>query len=249
MLYLIGIGLGNEKDISLNALEVLKSCEYVYLECYTSNIGFDIRNLEKLIGKTVVLADRNLVESNSDILIENANDNNVAFLVKGDVFSATTHISLFLSAKEKRIDVKVLHNASILTAIGDTGLMLYKFGKVVSIPFHNSGVEIPYDILKENLILGAHTLFLLDLKSSNEFMNFKDALNYLLNLEMEKSNGIFTSDTNVVLCAALGTDNAIIKYGKVGALIKLDINVYPQSIIVPGKLHFIEEEILRVFKI
>jgi diphthine methyl ester synthase len=35
-LYLIGLGLYDEKDISLRALEVIKSAAYIYLECYTS---------------------------------------------------------------------------------------------------------------------------------------------------------------------------------------------------------------------
>ena len=35
-LYLIGVGLGDEKDITVRGLEYVKSCEEVYLENYTS---------------------------------------------------------------------------------------------------------------------------------------------------------------------------------------------------------------------
>lgn len=36
VLYFIGLGLGDAKDISIKALEVVKRAEKVYLESYTS---------------------------------------------------------------------------------------------------------------------------------------------------------------------------------------------------------------------
>lgn len=36
MLYVIGLGLGDAKDITVKGLEILKRCELVYLESYTS---------------------------------------------------------------------------------------------------------------------------------------------------------------------------------------------------------------------
>lgn len=36
MLYFIGLGLGNEKDITLRGLEAVKSCDKIFLENYTS---------------------------------------------------------------------------------------------------------------------------------------------------------------------------------------------------------------------
>ena len=62
MLYMIGIGLGNEKDITLNQLDILNNSDLIYLECYTSMINFNIKDLEMLINKKIILADRNLVE-------------------------------------------------------------------------------------------------------------------------------------------------------------------------------------------
>ncbi len=238
MLYLIGIGLGNEKDLTLNALEIIKKADFVYLENYTSSLNFKIKEMEKLTDKEIIAADRNLAE-NTDEIVDNAEDNNVAFLVKGDVFSATTHADIFLRAKKRNIECKILHNASILTAIGDTGLSLYKFGKAVSIPFENANIKTPYEILNENEKM--HTLILLDLKpDENKYMNFKEGLNYLI------KNG-FNSERKIVICAALGTDNSVIKYGMTRELLNESIEIYPQSIIVPGELHFIEEEMLNNF--
>lgn len=36
MLYLIGLGLGDAKDITVRGLEVVRRCSRVYLEAYTS---------------------------------------------------------------------------------------------------------------------------------------------------------------------------------------------------------------------
>jgi diphthamide biosynthesis methyltransferase len=36
MLYLVGLGLGDPSDITLKGLEIVKRCEHVYLESYTS---------------------------------------------------------------------------------------------------------------------------------------------------------------------------------------------------------------------
>lgn len=247
MLYLIGIGLGNEKDITINAKEVVKGCDYVYLENYTSYLGFDVKKLEKLISKNVILVDRNFVEVENEI-VANAKNKNIAFLIRGDVFSATTHADLFLRAKQENIDCRIMHNASILTVVGDTGLSLYKFGKVVSIPFDNDQIESPYEIFLANGDM--HTLFLLDLRpTENRFMNFKDALKYLIKKSSEKNDNKITLNTKCVVCAGLGTTKAIIKYGKFEDLLKLNIDVYPQSIIIPGELHFMEEEMLNCFKV
>lgn len=36
MLYLVGLGLGDAKDITVKGLEVVRRCRRVYLEAYTS---------------------------------------------------------------------------------------------------------------------------------------------------------------------------------------------------------------------
>src|SRR3989338_10758312 len=142
-LYFVGLGLGNEKDITLNGLEAVKKGDVVYLENYTSVLNVPKQKLEELYGKKVVLARRTLVEADDKKIIKNAKSSNVAFLVAGDSLSATTHIDLWMRAKKEGVKCFVIHNASILTAVGVTGLQLYKFGKTTSIPFENDNVEAP----------------------------------------------------------------------------------------------------------
>lgn len=36
MFYIIGLGLGDAKDISVKGLEIVRKCDRVYLEAYTS---------------------------------------------------------------------------------------------------------------------------------------------------------------------------------------------------------------------
>ena len=240
-LYMIGIGLGDEKDITVKGLEIVKKADYVYLENYTSKLNCDVAKLEMLYGQKIILANRDLVENKNEI-IDNAKDENVAFLVIGDVFGATTHIDLFQRAKAKNIPVKIIHNASILTAVGETGLELYKVGKTTSIPFDNKNVTSPIDAFNENYKLGLHTLFLLDLDpEKNKFMDVNEAIDYLVKKGAdENSLG--------VACCALGSNKQIIKVGKLKDLKEKKFNEYPQCLIIPGKLHFIEEEFLEQFK-
>lgn len=42
MLYVIGLGLGDERDITLRGLEAVRRCEKVYIEAYTSLLSFGL---------------------------------------------------------------------------------------------------------------------------------------------------------------------------------------------------------------
>ena len=248
-LYFIGLGLNNEKDITINGIEAIKKCDIVYLENYTSLLNCKKEDLEKLYNKKIILARRNLVEEGNEI-IENAKTKNVAFLVVGDPFAATTHIDLFLRAKKEGIKCKVIHNASIITAVGIAGLQVYKFGKTTSIPLENENVESPYDVLKDNLSMGLHTLFLLDLNPDEEkFMSVNDAIRYLLKAELKRNEKIFSEKTICVGCARIGSENQVIKAGTAKDLLKFNFGKPVHCLIVPGKLHFMEEGGLKVYSI
>ena len=168
----------------------------------------------------------------------------------GDPFSATTHIELFKLAKEKKVPVEIIHNASVLTAVGITGLQLYKFGKTTSIPFieDHPNLETPYTVLKENQQSGLHTLFLLDLKPDQErFMTVNQALEILENIEARKKEKVIKKNMFVVGCARLGSNNAIIKAGPLEKIKTLDFGNPPHCLIIPGKMHFMEEEVVKFY--
>ena len=53
MLYIIGLGLANEKDISVNGLEIVRKADRVYLEAYTAILLVDKQQLvSTLAGRT-----------------------------------------------------------------------------------------------------------------------------------------------------------------------------------------------------
>ncbi|KAI5289562.1 diphthine synthase, partial [Ascosphaera atra] len=80
--------------------------------------------------------------------------------------SATTHTDLVLRARETGIKINTVPNASIMSAIGSTGLQLYNFGQTVSMVFFTETWRPSsfYDRIKENVSIGLHTLVLLDIK-------------------------------------------------------------------------------------
>ena len=62
--------------------------------------------------------------------------------------------------------MRIIHNASIMNAVGASGLQLYSFGQAVSLVFFTDTWKPDsfYDRIKENSDLGLHTLVLLDIK-------------------------------------------------------------------------------------
>ncbi len=239
MLNLIGIGLSH-KNINDEIKSIIKKSDFVYLENYTSKYDISVGELEKILNKKIISADRYLVE-NSDEIIKNAVEKNVSFLVIGDVFMATTHMALFLEARNKKIKISVIHNVSVLNAVSDSGLSLYHFGKITSIPFNNENIDEPFKVLEMNKKMGLHTLFLFDLDpEKNKYMTVNQALNYLLKKVKE--------DEYAVACSALGTDKQEIKYGTIKDLINLKFDKFPQCLVIPGKLHFMETDFLETIK-
>ena len=238
-LFIIGLGLNDERDISVKGLDLVKKADIVYLEGYTSTLNCSMGDLENFYGKKIILANRELAENKVDEILEEAKGKNVAFLVIGDVFSATTHFGMLLDAKEKGIKVEIVHNASILNAVSESGLFLYQFGKITSIPFAYEKVEAPVKVFEDNYEKGYHTLFLLDLNPDvGHFLQVSEAANYLI------SKGV---DENLICvgCSRMGGKDQEIKTTK---LKDISLSKTPQCLIIPGKMHFLEEEAIERFK-
>lgn len=60
VLYLVGLGLGDEKDITVKGLEAVRRCSKVYLEHYTSILGVDKERLvrRKFAGDSKINSQR-----------------------------------------------------------------------------------------------------------------------------------------------------------------------------------------------
>lgn len=240
MLYLVGLGVWNEKDLSLRGIEICKQADLLYCELYTSVWGGSLKKLEKTISKKIKLLERKDVEEDSDKLLESSRDKDVVLLVPGDPLVATTHIHLIIDAKKAGIPVEVVHSSSIYTTIARTGLQIYKFGRTATLITPHKGYKSEgfYDTLKDNLSNGLHTLLLLD-----RDMGTKRGLEILKKSESKKKKKL----DRIVIGSKLGSDHERIIYGKIEDLIRRDFPP-PAVIIIPGKLHFMEKEFLETLE-
>jgi len=246
MLYLIGLGLHDEKDITLKGLEVAKACDKVYAELYTSPWQGSLDTLSEQVGEIVTLQ-RSDMEEDSKKLINESEKSDIAILVSGDPLVATTHSSLIIEARKKKIPVKIIHSSSVFSGIAETGLQVYKFGKTATVayPEPNFFPKTPYNVLGENLKAGLHTILLLDVKADQDrYMTVNEAIELMLQIESEEKKKFFTEETKCVGVARLGGD-VTIKYGTAKELNQADFGGPPHVMIVPGKMHFSEEEFLE----
>ncbi len=242
MLYLVGLGLWDEKDISLRGLEIAKRADKIYLEAYTSYpMGLNMGELETLIGKQVVELSRNDVEVSARFLDE-AMEEDVVVLVGGDPLVATTHSDVIVRARQKGVNVRVIHNASIVSAIAETGLHIYKFGQTVTIPFWTKNFKPTsfYDRIIENMGRGLHTLVLLDIDRENKrYMTANEAIQRLAELDGGKHI------KQVIVVARLGSPNQIIRFGHPEELVSMDFGGPLHALVIPGELHVSEKEYIE----
>lgn len=204
MLVLVGLGLGDHRDITVRGLELVRSCDRIYLEHYTSILGVDAAKLVRAPRSTCMpfpqrahpgrrpsstarmwflqtVTWSRARQTRSWTLLSTARWpsswsatpsgarsrrlrlNRTRRRLFTAQHSATTHSDLAIRAKERGIEVKVVHNASIMNAVGCTGLQLYRFGHTVSIPFFTETWKPDsfYDKIQHNDSDGLHTLCLL----------------------------------------------------------------------------------------
>ena len=249
-LVFVGLGLHDEKGISLSGLEEAKAAEEIFLELYTNFMpNFSIEKFAEILGKKIhVVSRRQLEEENGKTVLETAKRGKAVLLVPGDPLIATTHIALRIAAEKQGIKTRVIHGASIVSAApGLSGLHSYKFGKSVTIPFPENFSETPYMVIAQNKELGLHTLCLLDINvEENRFLGVREALETLLRIEEKRKMGVVTCETLAVGIARAGSPNPTVKAGFVNELLNYDFGGPPYSLIFPGKLHFMEAEALIV---
>lgn len=243
MLCLIGLGVWNEKDVSLRGIELCRQADSVYCELYTAHWGGNLEKLGKLIGKKIRKLERKDVEEGSGKLLKEATSKDVVLLVPGDPLVATTHVHLILEAKKKRIPTEIVHSSSIYTTVARTGLQIYKFGKTGTVITPGMGYESKgfYEVLRDNLSKGLHTLLLLD-----RDMGTRKGLDILRGIESRKRKKLLKGK-KIVLCSRLSSEHERIAYGRMEDLMGKDLPE-PGVIIVPGKLHFLEKEFLETLE-
>lgn len=220
-----------------------RKCQ-VYLEAYTSFLTVPVGELEKILQKRITLLTREDVEETQKFLRE-AETADVAVLVVGDPLVATTHTEIMIEARKRDIKTKIIHNSSIYSAVAETGLQIYKFGKTVTIPFPQKGFQPVsfYETVEKNREMGAHTLVLLDIQEDEKrYMNPGEAMEILYEMGFR----------NKLVCVSrLGLKDQRIIYGEIEALLSLDEDwgSPPHCVVICGSMHFKEEEFLEPFRV
>jgi len=249
-LVFVGLGLYSERDMSLQGVDEARTAETVFAELYTSLMPkLDTAKLEKLIGKEISFVSRRDLEDDCGKKILKATEKGkTALLAPGDPFIATTHVDLRLRAEKQGIKTRIVHGASIVSAVmGLSGLQNYKYGRSVTIPFSEQGVvaETPYNVIGENKKRGLHTLCFLDIKAEERrYMTIKEGLQALLSVEKQRRKRVVTSETMAIGVARAGSNEPVVKADSVDELLKFDFGAPPHSLVFIGRLHFMEAEAL-----
>jgi diphthine synthase len=266
VLFIVGLGLGDEKDITVRGLEAVRSCDKIFLESYTSLLCVGKERLEQYYQKPIIIADRNMVESEAEQIYEPALTQNIALLVVGDPVCATTHTDIMIRAREHGVKVELIHNASVMGAVGCCGLQLYNFGHTVSIPFFEDNWRPTsfYPKIHYNRRGGMHTLCLLDIKVKEpdfeamargrqvffppRFMSVPTAAAQLVETEDALRNGAYHAETTLCVgLARLGQPTQQIVAGTLQELQEVDFGEPLHSLIVCGELHELELELLKEY--
>ena len=246
----IGLGLHDEKDVSLKGLEIIKESDKVYAEFYTAKlVGTTVEKLEEVFEKKITVLNREQTEK-GDIIIDSALDQNVVFLIAGDSMTATTHVDLRIRAINKGIKTRVVHASSVVTAVsGILGLQNYKFGRTTTLAYPEGDYfpTSPYDVIRDNKKMGLHTMVLLDIQADKKrYMTANEAMNLLIEMEDIKKEKVLTKDSIVCVVARAGSEEPVVRAGTIDDLKKIEFGSPLHTIVIPGKLHFMEIEALVV---
>ena len=248
MLYLVGAGIYDTFEMC-NSISILKSCDRIYLESFTSPISDNIIDILKTTiepEKKIEFVKRWFVEDGRQILDE-SKTLNVGLISYGDPTIATTFTELRIRAMKNNIDVKVVHAASGITSlVGECGLQIYKIGKLVTMMEERQSAISVYSTVFSNLNLNCHTIILTEYRQGDDgtvfFLKPNNVMSRLLDVEKDIMYGFVSEDSFLIVLSRIGTDGQKIFSGKIKSLLELDYGKGPHAIIFPSRFHFTEED-------
>ncbi len=246
MLTFVGLGLYDERSITVEGAEALRSSDRAFTERYTSRLGgADLETLEAEHGIEIEPRDRAGVERSPEDILSAAETADVAFLTAGDPMISTTHVDLRLRARDRGIETRIVHGTTAETAASSlTGLQNYRFGAATTLPFpYAHGAEgLPAsvtDTLDDNRARGLHTLVYLDIKAERDDYMTADAAAELLADKYADALG--------VAVARAGSSDPRVEADAISALAERAFGDPLHLLVVPGDLHHVESEALRAF--
>jgi len=251
MLTFVGLGLYDERSITVEGRDALRAADHAFAEFYTSRlVGTSVEALESHHGVDIEVRDRAGVEQDPGPILDAAEDGDAVFLTAGDSMISTTHVDLRLRAIDRGIDTRVVHGVSAASAAsGLTGLQNYRFGKAVTLPFPRAhGADgVPASVVESveaNRERGLHTLVYLDIKvddgrgtDAGETFMTADVAASILAEEWP--------DTLAVAVARAGSPHPVVEAGTLDALATHDFGDPLHLLVIPGTLHHVEADALE----
>jgi len=245
-LIFVGLGLG-DRGISLAGVDAIKASDSTYLERYTSPPSPAlVGDLGAATGKTISLVGREFVEDGKKIL-EKASASTVVLAVQGDPMIATTHNDLRVRAISRGILTRVVHGATIpAAAASESGLHYYKFGGTITFTLESaSHHQEVYQRIHRNLLEGQHTLLLLEYDVEKEAgVEPAFVFSRLLDAEKNFKREVLSEGTLAIVLGRVGMKDQEMSGGAMGMLQQRPFGPAPHCVIIPGRLHFTEEEAL-----
>jgi len=243
MLTFVGLGLYDERSVTVAGRDAVRSADRVVAEFYTSRLaGATVEDLESYHDTEIEVRDRAGVEQSPDDVLDDATDSDVVFLTAGDTMISTTHTDLRLRAHDRGVDTRVVHGTTAQAAASSlTGLQNYRFGKATTLPFERShaGDSLPesvFDAIDENRDRGLHTLIFLDIDAADDdYMHAGEAAARLADAY---------EDVLGVVVARAGSPDPVVRADRLSALADESFGDPLHLLVVPGELHLLEREAL-----
>ncbi|WP_440770375.1 diphthine synthase [Natronorubrum sp. DTA28] len=256
MLTFIGLGLYDERSITVEGRAALRNADRAYAEFYTSKlIGTSVDDLESHHDVEIEVRDRAGVEQHPEDILEAAETEDVAFLTAGDTMISTTHVDLRLRAHERDIETRVIHGVTAQTATSAlTGLQNYRFGKATTLPFpYAHGAEgLPESVTRtidDNRADGLHTVVYLDIKVDNEAATNRLETDETFEEYMTADVGAELlaeayPDLVGVVVARAGSPDPLVEAGTMTDLAEREFGDPLHLLVVPGDCHLLEADAL-----
>jgi diphthine synthase len=251
MLTFVGLGLYDERSITIEGREALAAANRVFAEFYTSRLaGVSMPDLEAYHDVSITVRDRAGTERDPEPVLDAADGNETVFLVAGDPMISTTHVDLRLRAVERDIDTRVVHGTTAQTAASSlSGLQNYRFGKATTLPFAYGSVGVPDSVLEtiaDNRERGLHTLCYLDIEAaSDRYMSASQAADRLADEVVTHEAFPDGDGTIAVAIARAGSPNPLVRADRLAALRMVDLGDPLHLLVLPGDLHHLEARALE----
>ena len=249
MLTFVGLGLYDERSVTVEGRDAIAAADRTFAEFYTSHlVGAAVDDLEAAHDTIINVRDRAGVEQDPEPILSAAEDGDAVFLTAGDTMISTTHVDLRLRAEERGIDTRVVHAPTAESAASSlTGLQNYRFGKATTLPFEwaHGGDGVPdsvVDTIEANRERGLHTLVYLDIKVDHPRIE-GDA--YMTASEAAALLAVnWDADALGVVVARAGAPDATVRADRLGALADADFGDPLHLLVVPGDPHHVERDAL-----